>query len=46
MSNYIDALTDNSMKKFFVQHMPINVDFMADYPDFFAFVLVMVITSA
>lgn len=45
MSNYIDALTDNSMKKFFMQHMPINIDFMAEYPDFFAFGLVIVITS-
>lgn len=45
MSNYIDALTGNAMKNFFLEHMPMKIDFMAEYPDFFAFFLVLVITG-
>ncbi|XP_077291565.1 cationic amino acid transporter slimfast [Arctopsyche grandis] len=45
MSNYIDALTGNAMKNFFLEHMPMKIGFMAEYPDFFAFFLVLVITA-
>ncbi|XP_025836184.1 cationic amino acid transporter 2 isoform X1 [Agrilus planipennis] len=44
MSNYIDSLTNYQMKNYFSQVVPINVDFLADYPDILSFVLVVVIT--
>lgn len=33
---YLDALVDNVMSKFFEDHMPMNVDSIASYPDFFS----------
>lgn len=45
MALYIDSLTNNTMAKTMTELAPINVSFMADYPDFFAFTLVMLITG-
>jgi hypothetical protein len=36
LSAYIDRLTDNAMGRAFNESMPMNVDFIAEYPDFFA----------
>lgn len=44
LSGYLDALFDNPMQKYFKGVMPINVSFLADYPDFFSFVIVMLIS--
>ncbi|CAK1551026.1 unnamed protein product [Leptosia nina] len=44
MSNYIDSLCNNSMSARMLQVAPINVSFLAEYPDFFAFGLVLVMT--
>ncbi|KOB64449.1 High affinity cationic amino acid transporter, partial [Operophtera brumata] len=45
MALYIDSLTNNTMAKTMTELAPINISFMADYPDFFAFALVMLITG-
>ncbi|KAF9424184.1 hypothetical protein HW555_000577 [Spodoptera exigua] len=44
MALYIDSLCNNSMARAMTEAAPINISFMADYPDFFAFALVMLIT--
>lgn len=41
LSGYIDALIDNRMGNFWRDLMPINVSFLAEYPDFFSFGIVM-----
>jgi solute carrier family 7 (cationic amino acid transporter), member 3 len=43
LSGYIDALIDNRMGKFWRELMPIDVSFLAEYPDFFSFIIVMVL---
>lgn len=43
MSGYIDALTGNKMGNFLKEYFPINIDFLADYPDFFSFVIVLLL---
>lgn len=43
MSGYIDALTGNSMSGFLREYFPIDIDFLADYPDFFSFVIVLLL---
>lgn len=43
LSGYIDALIDNKMASFLTDFMPINVDFLAQYPDFLSFVLVLLV---
>lgn len=45
LSNYIDALVDNSMRKSMVAVMPINIDFLSDYPDFLSFGFVLLLTG-
>ncbi|XP_059045715.1 cationic amino acid transporter 2 [Achroia grisella] len=45
MANYIDSLCNNTMAKTMTEIAPINVSFLADYPDFFAFALVLLITG-
>lgn len=45
MSNYIDSLCNNTMSKTMLEIAPINVPFLAEYPDFFAFLLVLLITG-
>lgn len=44
MANYIDSLCNNTMGNTMYAIAPINVSFLADYPDFFAFTLVLLIT--
>ncbi|KAI5639111.1 amino acid permease domain-containing protein [Phthorimaea operculella] len=44
MANYIDSLCNNTMGKTMTEIMPIRIPFMAEYPDFLAFGLVMLIT--
>lgn len=44
MSGYIDALLNNSMSNSLKEVMPINVDFLADYPDFFSFFIVILLS--
>nr|XP_033340431.1 cationic amino acid transporter 3 isoform X1 [Megalopta genalis]XP_033340433.1 cationic amino acid transporter 3 isoform X1 [Megalopta genalis] len=36
LSNYLDALTGNVIKKTLSAAMPMNVQFLSEYPDFFA----------
>lgn len=43
LSGYLDELMDNRMGKFWRELMPIDVDFLAEYPDFFSFVIIMVL---
>ncbi|XP_032517516.2 cationic amino acid transporter 3 [Danaus plexippus] len=44
MANYIDSLCNNTMAETMTRIAPINVSFLADYPDIFAFTLVLLIT--
>lgn len=44
LSGYIDALIDNKMGNFWRDLMPIDVSFLAEYPDFFSFVIVMILS--
>ncbi|XP_043502159.1 cationic amino acid transporter 3 [Polistes fuscatus] len=43
LSNYIDALIGNVMGKTLHSIMPINISFLSEYPDFFAFGMVMLL---
>ena len=43
LSGYIDALIDNKMGNFWREIMPINIGFLAEYPDFFSFLIIMVL---
>lgn len=43
LSNYIDALIGNTMGKTLYSIMPINISFLSEYPDFFAFGMVMLL---
>lgn len=45
MSGYIDTLMNNTMARTLTDAFPINVSFLAGYPDFFAFVIVMVLAA-
>ena len=45
LSGYIDALIDNKMGNFWHSLFPMNVGFLAKYPDFFSFVIVMVLSG-
>lgn len=44
LSIYVDELTGNVMKNYFRQNFPINVTFLADYPDFFSFTIVILLS--
>lgn len=44
LSGYVDALTGNKMGNYWLQVMPMNVDFLADYPDILSFTIVTVLT--
>ncbi|XP_013183282.1 cationic amino acid transporter 2 isoform X2 [Amyelois transitella] len=44
MANYIDSLCNNTIRDAMLEAAPMNISFMAKYPDFFAFSLVMLIT--
>ncbi|XP_011633327.1 cationic amino acid transporter 3 [Pogonomyrmex barbatus] len=43
LSSYIDALIGNVMADFLRSVMPINIPFLSEYPDFFAFAMVMLL---
>lgn len=44
LSGYLDALIGNPMSTFFKARMPIDVSFLADFPDFFSFAIVMLVS--
>lgn len=44
VSAYLDDLIGNKIGDFFRSAMPIDVDFLAEYPDFFAFAIIMIVT--
>lgn len=44
LSVYLDALIDNQMSKFFRELMPMNINFLAPYPDFFSFFVVILLS--
>ncbi|KAF5288408.1 hypothetical protein FQR65_LT12021 [Abscondita terminalis] len=44
LSNYVDALANFTMRDAFSEAMPIDVSFLAPYPDFLSFLLVIVVT--
>ncbi|XP_015595656.1 cationic amino acid transporter 3 [Cephus cinctus] len=43
LSNYIDALTNHVMAKALRDAMPIDISFLSEYPDFFAFAMVILL---
>lgn len=43
LSGYLDALLGSPMQRFFREWMPINVSFLAEYPDFLSFVIILLI---
>lgn len=45
MTGYIDSLIDNRVGKFLRNAMPMNYEFLADYPDFLSFFLIFLITA-
>lgn len=45
MANYIDSLCNNTMANTMASIAPMKIPYMADYPDFFAFGLVLLIAS-
>lgn len=45
LSGYLDELIHNEMSKTLHHWMPINVEFMASYPDFLSFIMVMLVAA-
>lgn len=45
MSGYIDELTGNKMSDALKGVMGMNVGFLAEYPDFFSFVIVLILAA-
>jgi hypothetical protein len=45
LSSYIDKLADNVMQNKMREVMPINIDFLSKYPDFFSFAVIMVLAG-
>lgn len=45
LSTYLDSLIGHRMSTFMLQHMPINVQGLADYPDLFSFGVTMLFAS-
>ncbi|KAJ6645363.1 High affinity cationic amino acid transporter 1 [Pseudolycoriella hygida] len=43
LSGYIDELFDNKMSSFLKNVLPIDIEFLADYPDFFSFFIVLLL---
>jgi cationic amino acid transporter 3 len=41
MSSYLDSLIDNQMGNFLKKYFSMDVDFLADYPDIFSFVIMI-----
>lgn len=44
LSNYIDALFNNTMRNTLAEVMPIKIDFLSDYPDFLSFIIICLLT--
>lgn len=44
-SSYFDSLVDNKIQNFFHEYMPMNIEGLSKYPDFFAFAITLVITG-
>ncbi|KAF7988806.1 hypothetical protein HCN44_007116 [Aphidius gifuensis] len=44
LSEYVDAMINNTMKDNLHSLMPINVPYLADYPDFFAFGVIILLS--
>lgn len=42
---YVDTLIDNKIANYFNSTMPMSVDFMAEYPDFLAFVIILILAA-
>ncbi|TMW46351.1 hypothetical protein DOY81_008570 [Sarcophaga bullata] len=45
LSGYFDSLIDKNMSKALTESVPINVEFLGDYPDFLAFGMVLLLTA-
>lgn len=45
LSSYIDALIDNVMEKKMREIMPMTIDFLSPYPDFFSFLVIMLLAG-
>lgn len=45
LSGYFDSLIGKSMETFFRDTMSININFLAEYPDFFSFLIILLLTS-
>ena len=43
LSSYLDVLTGNAMGNALRSFMPINISFLSEYPDFFAFTVVLLL---
>ncbi|XP_046468574.1 cationic amino acid transporter 2 isoform X1 [Neodiprion pinetum] len=46
LSTYVDALFNDTMKTTFQSAMPIQIDYLSAYPDFFAFGITLVFSAA
>lgn len=44
-SGYVDQLMGNPMRTYFREHLAMNEDFLASYPDLFALALVLTLTG-
>lgn len=44
LSVYLDALINKRMSDFFLHLMPMHVSFLAKYPDFFSFIVVILVS--
>jgi amino acid transporter len=44
-STYFDSVIDNKIQTFFLKHMPIHIDGLSPYPDFFAFGITILIAG-
>lgn len=45
LSGYIDSLINNSMENYWRDLFPMNVNFLAEYPDFFAFGVILLLAA-
>lgn len=43
LSGYLDELFDKKMSTYMKSVLPIDIEFLADYPDFFSFFIVMLL---
>lgn len=43
LSGYLDSLMDNKMENYLTELFPINIDYLAKYPDFLSFGLIILV---